>query len=99
MWHGAKNLAKKIAAVSVHSSSLIAPLRIIMLSLLCIAINNGFNPYTQAAQVKELSVLLLWLKDIVNHFWWCCKTADSYEEFLVSFVSFLPFNFPNLIVN
>ncbi|XP_073671566.1 uncharacterized protein [Paramisgurnus dabryanus] len=56
MWHGAKNLAKKIAA---------------------------------AGQVKELSVLLLWLKDIVNHFWWCCKTADSYEEFLALWAGLL----------
>jgi len=85
MWHGAKNLAKKIAAVSVHSSSLITPLSIVVLSLLCDAINNVLNYYNQAAQVKELSVLLLWLKDIVNHFWWCCKTAESYDEFLVSF--------------
>ncbi|KAK0147922.1 hypothetical protein N1851_012382 [Merluccius polli] len=49
MWHGAKNLAKKIHA---------------------------------AAQVKGQSSLSYWLKDVVNHFWWCCKTADSFEEFL-----------------
>ncbi|XP_059425808.1 uncharacterized protein LOC132160104 [Carassius carassius] len=49
MWHGAKNLAKRIHA---------------------------------ASQVKGQSSLSSWLKDIVNHFWWCCKTADSYQEFL-----------------
>uniref|UniRef100_A0A671USX1 Uncharacterized LOC115574863 n=1 Tax=Sparus aurata TaxID=8175 RepID=A0A671USX1_SPAAU len=49
MWHGAKNLAKRI-----HS----------------------------AAQVKGQSSLIHWLKDIVNHFWWCCKEADSYHEFI-----------------
>ncbi|XP_063051991.1 uncharacterized protein LOC134446516 [Engraulis encrasicolus] len=49
MWHGAKNLAKKIAA---------------------------------ASKVKGQSILLNWLKDITNHFWWCCKTADTYAEFL-----------------
>ncbi|XP_059418694.1 uncharacterized protein LOC132153932 [Carassius carassius] len=46
------------------------------------------DPY-KAAQVKELSVLLLLLKDIVNHFWWCCKTADSYEEFLTLWAGLL----------
>ncbi|KAG5283841.1 hypothetical protein AALO_G00046740 [Alosa alosa] len=49
MWHGAKNLAKRIYA---------------------------------ASQVKGQSSLSSWLKDVVNHFWWCCKTADSYQEFL-----------------
>ncbi|CAL9689627.1 unnamed protein product [Knipowitschia caucasica] len=49
MWHGAKNLAKRIHA---------------------------------AAQVRGQSSLSRWLKDIVNHFWWCCKTADSYLRFL-----------------
>ncbi|XP_065109929.1 uncharacterized protein [Paramisgurnus dabryanus] len=49
MWHGAKNLAKRIHA---------------------------------ASQVKGQSSLSSWLKDVVNHFWWCCKTADTYQEFL-----------------
>ncbi|KAL0973305.1 hypothetical protein UPYG_G00201730 [Umbra pygmaea] len=49
MWHGAKNLAKKIAA---------------------------------AAKIKGQSILFNWLKNIVNHFWWCCKTADTREQFL-----------------
>ncbi|CAM4571542.1 unnamed protein product [Leuciscus chuanchicus] len=35
-----------------------------------------------AAKVKGQSILLHWLKDIVNHFWWCCKTADTKEQFL-----------------
>ncbi|KAL0965944.1 hypothetical protein UPYG_G00288390 [Umbra pygmaea] len=47
MWHGAKNLAKKIAA---------------------------------AAKIKGQSN---WLKDIFNHFWWCCKTTDTPEQFLL----------------
>ncbi|KAA0711378.1 hypothetical protein E1301_Tti006331 [Triplophysa tibetana] len=51
MWHGAKNLAKKIAA---------------------------------AAKIKGQSILLNWLKYIVNHFWWCCKTADTREQFMIS---------------
>ncbi|XP_041952905.1 uncharacterized protein LOC121712884 isoform X3 [Alosa sapidissima] len=49
MWHGAKNLSKKMS---------------------------------EAALVKDQTVLLHWLKDIISDFWWCCKTADSYEEFL-----------------
>ncbi|XP_076150069.1 uncharacterized protein LOC143133954 [Alosa pseudoharengus] len=53
MWHGAKNLAKKLAA---------------------------------AGKVKGQSILLHWLKDIVNHFWWCCKTADTKEQFLALWI-------------
>ncbi|XP_055062667.2 uncharacterized protein [Misgurnus anguillicaudatus] len=53
MWHGAKNLAKKLAA---------------------------------AAKVKGQSILLHWLKDIVNHFGWCCKTADTKEQFLAHWI-------------
>ncbi|KAG5280138.1 hypothetical protein AALO_G00085400 [Alosa alosa] len=49
MWHGAKNLAKRINA---------------------------------AAQIRGQSCLNYWLKDIVNHFWWCCKVAGSYQRFL-----------------
>ncbi|TMS21913.1 hypothetical protein E3U43_012178, partial [Larimichthys crocea] len=35
-----------------------------------------------AAKKKGQSILLTWLKDIVNHFWWCCKTADTTQQFL-----------------
>lgn len=56
MWHGAKNLAKKIST---------------------------------AAKVKGQSTLLNWLKDIVNHFWWCCKTANTIEQFLAHWVGIL----------
>ncbi|KAM6903766.1 uncharacterized protein PEZ65_018557 [Lycodopsis pacificus] len=34
-----------------------------------------------AAQVHGHAVLLSWLKDIVNHFWWCCKTANTKQDF------------------
>ncbi|KAG1928637.1 hypothetical protein F2P79_023507 [Pimephales promelas] len=50
MWHGAKNLCKKIATV------------------------------------KGQSILLHWLRDIVNHFWWCCKTAETFEQFLALWI-------------
>ncbi|XP_073669281.1 uncharacterized protein [Paramisgurnus dabryanus] len=35
-----------------------------------------------AAKMKGQAVLLHWLRDIVNHFWWCCKTAETFQEFL-----------------
>ncbi|XP_051272909.1 uncharacterized protein LOC127372967 isoform X2 [Dicentrarchus labrax] len=56
MWHGAKNLAKKIAA---------------------------------AAKKEGQPTLWLWLKDVVNHFWWCCKTADGTQQFLELWVGII----------
>ncbi|XP_078671186.1 uncharacterized protein LOC144911212 [Branchiostoma floridae x Branchiostoma belcheri] len=50
VWHGAKNLTKKIVA---------------------------------AGQVKGCTEIKPWTKDIVNHFWWCCKKGRNYEEFIV----------------
>ncbi|XP_052395616.1 uncharacterized protein LOC127943302 [Carassius gibelio] len=49
VWHGSKNLSKKIHA---------------------------------AGQQKGCAILQMWNKDICNHFWYCCKTADTYEEFI-----------------
>lgn len=48
MWHGSKNLGKKIHA---------------------------------AGQLWGCSILLQWNKDICNHFWYCCKTAENYDDF------------------
>ncbi|KAL1020965.1 hypothetical protein UPYG_G00006970 [Umbra pygmaea] len=31
---------------------------------------------------KGCAILMIWNKDICNHFWYCCKTADTYEEFI-----------------
>ncbi|XP_038549198.1 uncharacterized protein LOC119882909 [Micropterus salmoides] len=56
IWHGAKNLAKQIAA---------------------------------AAKIKGECILFNWLKDIVNHFRWCCKTADTRGQFLALWVGIL----------
>ncbi|CAM4512360.1 unnamed protein product [Leuciscus chuanchicus] len=56
MWHGAKNLCKKIAT---------------------------------AGKVKGQSLLLHWLRDIVNHFWWCCKTAETFQQFLALWIGVL----------
>ncbi|KAK7898837.1 hypothetical protein WMY93_019690 [Mugilogobius chulae] len=49
IWHGAKNLSKKIAA---------------------------------AGREKDCGPLLIWNRDISNHFWYCCKEAESYEAFM-----------------
>ncbi|XP_052410122.1 uncharacterized protein LOC127956322 [Carassius gibelio] len=56
MWHGAKNLCKKIAI---------------------------------AGKVKGQSLLLHWLRDIVNHFLWCCKTAETFQQFLALWIGVL----------
>ncbi|XP_045915124.1 uncharacterized protein LOC123976822 [Micropterus dolomieu] len=42
-----------------------------------------------AAKVKGESILFNWLKDIVNHFRWCCKTADTRGQFLALWVGIL----------
>ncbi|KAK1891048.1 S-adenosylmethionine decarboxylase proenzyme [Dissostichus eleginoides] len=34
-----------------------------------------------AGQQMGCSILQMWNKDICNHFWYCCKTADHYEDF------------------
>ncbi|XP_059912256.1 uncharacterized protein LOC132461222 [Gadus macrocephalus] len=56
IWHGAKNLSKKIAI---------------------------------AGKLKGQSILLHWLRDVVNHFWWCCKTADTFQQFLALWIGVL----------
>ncbi|XP_063043368.1 uncharacterized protein LOC134437766 [Engraulis encrasicolus] len=35
-----------------------------------------------AGQQKGCSDLLAWSRDICNHFWHCCKTANSYSQFM-----------------
>ncbi len=39
---------------------------------------------TMLAKSKGNSALIEWVKDIVNHFWFCCRASNSYEEFMVS---------------
>ncbi|XP_065109924.1 uncharacterized protein [Paramisgurnus dabryanus] len=56
VWHGAKNLSKRILA---------------------------------ASQQKQCSILLLWSKDICNHFWYCCKMADNYDTFFDMWIGLL----------
>ncbi|XP_016521480.1 uncharacterized protein LOC103130530 [Poecilia formosa] len=48
MWHGSKNLAKKMHA---------------------------------AGQQKGCSILLQWIKDICNYFWFCCKMTENFDNF------------------
>ncbi|KAL0964150.1 hypothetical protein UPYG_G00319810 [Umbra pygmaea] len=56
MWHGAKNLGKKIIA---------------------------------AGQQRGQAVLLQWAKDICNHFWYCCKMAENYSQFIIMWTGLL----------
>lgn len=50
----------------------------------------------QAGQQKGCAILQMWNKDICNHFWYCCKTADTYEEFIVSIFFDIFFHFQYL---
>ncbi|CAM4574040.1 unnamed protein product [Leuciscus chuanchicus] len=34
-----------------------------------------------AGQQRGCTILQMWSKDICNHFWYCCKTADTCEDF------------------
>ncbi|KAI3366158.1 hypothetical protein L3Q82_009982, partial [Scortum barcoo] len=56
MWHGSKNLGKKIYA---------------------------------AGQLWGCSILLQWNKDICNHFWYCCKMAENYDDFYDMWIGLL----------
>uniref|UniRef100_A0A8C6UD43 Uncharacterized protein n=1 Tax=Neogobius melanostomus TaxID=47308 RepID=A0A8C6UD43_9GOBI len=35
----------------------------------------------EAPKGKEHTVLMHWVKDIVNHFWYCCQRASTVEQF------------------
>lgn len=37
----------------------------------------------QAGQDKSCTELQKWSKDVVNHFWYVCKTANNMDEFMV----------------
>lgn len=39
--------------------------------------------FLHAGQDKSCTKLQKWSKDIVNHFWYACKTANSMDEFMV----------------
>ncbi|XP_070578694.1 uncharacterized protein [Ptychodera flava] len=46
-----------------------------------VAKNLG-NKIIQAGQDKDCRALQKWCRDIITHFWYSCKKASSYEEFL-----------------
>lgn len=48
-----------------------------------------YTVFIQAAKIKGQSGLLMWLKDIINHFWWCCKKAENVDEFLTLWVGII----------
>lgn len=56
MWHGSKNLGKKIQ---------------------------------QASEQKGCSILLIWSKDVCNHFWFCAKMSANYDDFFDMWVGIL----------
>ncbi|KAM9310509.1 uncharacterized protein KZ484_026384 isoform 1-T1 [Pholidichthys leucotaenia] len=41
---------------------------------------KGFHLY--ADKMKGQAGLLLWLCDIVNHFWWCSNKAATHDDFM-----------------
>ncbi|XP_035679601.1 uncharacterized protein LOC118417944 [Branchiostoma floridae] len=45
---------------------------------------NMTKKLVKAGGEKGGTDLLPWTRDIVNHFWWCCKRAKNYEEFILS---------------
>ncbi|KAK3106811.1 hypothetical protein FSP39_000318 [Pinctada imbricata] len=47
------------------------------------AAKNLGKKINAAGQEKTCKDLQQWNQDIVNHFWHCCKTANTFEEFLV----------------
>ncbi|CAK6981148.1 uncharacterized protein LOC119503727, partial [Scomber scombrus] len=47
------------------------------------------NIAKKIATLKGNNILLTWLKDIVNHFWWCCKKAVTAEQFLALWVGII----------
>ncbi|XP_073711935.1 uncharacterized protein [Misgurnus anguillicaudatus] len=48
----------------------------------------GKKVYT-AGQQKDCTILQSWNKDICNHFWYCCKVADTYDDFFDKWVGLL----------
>lgn len=44
---------------------------------------------TKAGLKNGCSILLHWKRDICNHFWYCCKVTDNYEDFFVSSYSLI----------
>ncbi|XP_067378448.1 uncharacterized protein [Channa argus] len=42
-----------------------------------------------ASQSRGCYPILHWIKDICNHFWYCCKEADNYEEFMSLWIGIL----------
>lgn len=44
---------------------------------------NLAKKITTAGQLSGQKILLKWTKDIVNHFWYCCKTAETDGHFRI----------------
>lgn len=81
VWHGSKNLNKKLVAVSLSLLQLHAlghqHSGIVTYLFSDIMFHSGQSPGRAAKG-------MLWPSHICNHIWYCCKVADSYEQFMVS---------------
>lgn len=47
-------------------------------------LSNIFHFFLQAGVMSGQQLILGWIKDIVNHFWFSCEHASNREEFMVS---------------
>lgn len=96
IWHAAKNMGEKILNVSDHSLKVrygsIYNKQILLFVIKIIGITLRYKymldliSIFQVAQKKGNSILLGWCKDIVNHFWFSCREANTYEELVVSYI-------------
>jgi len=41
--------------------------------------------FNQAGSIKNQTGIMVWIKDIVNHFWYCSKQATNEEHFKVCY--------------
>jgi hypothetical protein len=83
IWHAAKSLSKRLRRVCISTFKDVTSFY--MLSWCCekkLAV--VYLVYLdQAGTVKSQNGILPWIKDIVNHFWYCSKHADTEEQFKV----------------
>lgn len=48
-----------------------------------------FILFCKGRSAKGLLYFLRWKRDICNHFWYCCKVNDNYDDFFVSSYSLI----------
>lgn len=90
IWHAAKNLGKKLIAVSLYIPNFEVFVKVHTVTFYSFEILI-FYFTSQAGQDKNCRELQKWSKDIVNHFWYTCKIANDLDEFMVRVVHFIDF--------